>query len=60
MKIPGQTDIDEMIHLATLAEGGTETCDDCPDPGSCQAENYCLADLGQCPPDDDASWDEPA
>lgn len=49
--IPGQTDIDEMIATA-------EVCDECPDPATCQAEVFCLADLGHCPPDD-ARWDSP-
>jgi hypothetical protein len=50
---PGD-DID--LFASSLAEGGTEPCDDCQDPGSCMAENCCLADLG-CPPDGDACWD---
>lgn len=54
---PGETHIDEILIAPSLAEGGTEPCDDCPDPGSCQAENICFADLGHCPPEGDASWD---
>jgi hypothetical protein len=48
--IPGQTDIDE-----TLAD--SEPCDECPDPASCQAEDCCLAELGQGAPE--GGWDEP-
>lgn len=47
--IPGQTDIDEAIAVA-------ESCEDCPDPATCQAENVCVGDLDTLPTLDER-WD---
>jgi len=40
---PGQLDIDECISIAE--HDGYGTCDECPDPASCQAEGVCVLEL---------------
>lgn len=47
---PGQLDIDECISIVE------NTCPDCPDPGTCEAEDTCSLDL-QCAYQD-AEWAE--